>query len=251
MPNAFSGSIAVSIEVALSEVLQGIGEIHGLLACGDEALIFSYQTKNLLGTTGEEQVVHIPYSEVQDVVYKNYVVAAKLTLRPKRLRVMDRMPGASRDKMVFKVKREDRRRADKLVTCIKHKLYEAYAVEMDSIPFQLASTAMGAKEHSGLLYLDDEFLVFEVQSGISGLSKNDEQIIKIEPSALVTIMVEQGLVKDTLYVQPKKETLLAVMPGSNKEVLKLSIAKRYRAATEDLVQRLEQQSSDPQPRITE
>lgn len=226
-------------------MLQGIGEINGLLSCGDEALIFSYQKKNMLGMSGEEEVLHIPYQEIQDAVYKNNIFLAKLTLRPKRLRVMEEMPGSSREKMVFTVKREDRKRADKLVAYIKYKLYEAYADEVDSIPFQLADTGMGLREHSGLLYLDDEFLVFEVQSGITGGRKDDQQVIKIEPSALVSMRLEQGLVKDTLYVQPKKETLLSVMPGNYKDTLKLSIAKRYREAAENLVQRVAHRAADP------
>jgi hypothetical protein len=238
-------SIAVSVEVAVTDVLQGIGEINGLLSCGDEALIFSYQKKNMLGMSGEEEVLHISYQEIQDAVYKNNLFLAKLTLRPKRLRVMEEMPGSSREKMVFTVKREDRKRADKLVAYIKYKLYEAYADEVDSIPFQLADTGMGLREHSGLLYLDDEFLVFEVQSGITGGRKDDQQVIKIEPSALVSMRLEQGLVKDTLYVQPKKETLLSVMPGNYKDTLKLSIAKRYREAAENLVQRVAHRAADP------
>ena len=238
-------SIAVSVEVSVTEVLQGTGEINGLLSCGDEALVFSYQKKNILGMSGDEEVVHISYQDIQDVVYKNNIFLAKLTLRPKRLRIMEEMPGASREKMVFSVKREDRKRADKLVAYIKYKLYEAYADEVDSVPFQLADTSMGLKEHSGLLYLDDEFLVFEVQSGISGGSKSDQQIVKIEPNALVSLRLEHGMVKDTLYVQPKKKTLLSVMPGCYKDALKLSIAKRYREAAQDLVQRVEQRASDP------
>lgn len=225
--------------------MQAIGEINGLLSCERDALIFSYQTKNWLGTSGEEKVVRIAYEDIQDVVYKNNIFLSKLTLRPKRLRVMEEMPGASREKMVFTVKREDRKRADKLVTYIKYKLYEVYADEVDSIPFQLADTSMGLKEHNGLVYLDAEFLVFEVQSGISGGRKDDQKIIKIEPSALVSLRLEHGMVKDTLYVQPKKETLLSVMPGSYKDTLKLSIAKRYRDAAEALVQRVAQRASDP------
>jgi len=106
---------------------------------------------------------------------------------------------------------------------------------MTSIPFQLPDINLGLTEISGMVYLEEEFLVFEVETALLGEFGEEEQVIKVEPSALETIRLEHGVFRDRLCIRPKKREFLRVMPGTYKEELKLKVWRKYRAAVEQLV----------------
>ena len=82
---------------------------------------------------------------------------------------------------------------------------------MNSIPFELPD--VGLQEIRGKLYLDQEFLVFEVQVALIGEFNKEFQTIKIEPGALKEIHLDRGVIKDRLCIRPKKSDLLTAMPG--------------------------------------
>lgn len=239
MTNASNKILPVSVEVSAEEVLGGTTEINGTVTYTDEVIEFAYYTKFLVREDEEEQHLRIPVDRIREVKYKSSVISAKVILLPKRLDIMKEMPGASRDKIVFHIKREDRSDAEVFVSFLKHRLYQLGETGMESIPFQLEDTNMGLTEHRGLLYLDDEFLVFEIQSGLSGMSKGERQTIKIEPAALASVRFNQGGIKDTIYIRPKKEALLRAIPGDYETEVKLKIAKRNRQAAERFVNHLQ------------
>lgn len=111
---------------------------------------------------------------------------------------------------------------------------------MPTIPFQLPDIHYGLTEIKGTVYLDEEFLVLEVQTALFGEFEQEYQIIKIEPRALRDIRLERGLFKDRLRLWPKKDTLLNVMPGEHRVELKLKIWNRYRDEAEALVEQVRQ-----------
>ncbi len=227
-------SIPVSVEVSAAEVLQGIFEINGILSSQDDAVEFSYRTKTLIRQGGNVETIRIPLEKLQEIKFKGGLIVSKIRLLPKSLDVMDGMPGAESAVMVFRVKRAAKRNARRFVADLKNRLYALGETGMESIPFQLPDTNMGTTENSGLVYLDDEFLVFDLQSGLAGLTKNVSRTIKIEPAALVDVRFVQGRIKDALYIRPKKSELLEAMPGDHEVEVKLKIAKRHRRAAERL-----------------
>lgn len=233
-------SIRVSVDVSVNEVFSGTTEIVGTLSYADEALDFSYHTKNMLGQVSEYHELRIPLDKIQEVVFKKGMVLTKFILRPKRLDIMAEMPGEDREKMTFQVKRADREIAETLAVFLERKLHEIDATDAGSVPFQLPDTNMGFTENSGLLYLEDEFLVFDINSGLQGIVKGDGQIIKIEVQALAAVRRVHGTMKDALYIRPKKPQLLDVVPGEHETEVKLKVPKAHREALDQLVAHIEQ-----------
>ena len=106
---------------------------------------------------------------------------------------------------------------------------------MRPIPFQLPDLHGGLTEIKGNLYLDDEFLVFDLETALLGEFDKEHQVIKIEPRALAEIRLDPGVFRDRLCVRPKKRDLLTAMPGTYGTELVLKIWTRHRARAEHLV----------------
>lgn len=232
-------SIRVAIEVSVNEVFNGVTEIIGTLAYKEDGLDFSYHTKNLMGQVADYGESFISLDKIQEVVFKKGMVTTKLILRPKRLDIMQEIPGEDREKIVFSVKRADRDEAETLATFLQRRLHEIDATEAGSVPFQLPDTNMGFTENSGLMYLEDEFLVFDINSGLQGITQNDSQIVKIEVQALAAVRRVHGTMKDTLFIKPKKSQLLQVMPGEHETEVKLKVPKEHREALDQLIEQID------------
>lgn len=104
---------------------------------------------------------------------------------------------------------------------------------MTSIPFTLPD--MGLTEVKGLILLDDEFLVFELETALMGEFNKDTHTVKIEPAALQAVYLDHGLVRDQLCIRPKKRDLLDAMPGKYAGELRLKVWRKYRRDAEALV----------------
>lgn len=105
---------------------------------------------------------------------------------------------------------------------------------MNGIPFQLPD--IGLREIHGTVYLDDEFLVFEVEDAFIGEFDKEHMVIKVEPAALSDIRLDRGIIRDRLYIQPKKRDLLTVMPGTYSQALPLKVWNTQRRRAERLVE---------------
>lgn len=105
---------------------------------------------------------------------------------------------------------------------------------MSGIPFQLPD--IGLREINGTVYLDDEFLVFEVEDAFIGEFDKEHMVIKVEPAALADIRLDRGIIRDRLYIRPKKRDLLTVMPGTYGEALPLKMWNTQRPRAERLVE---------------
>ena len=230
--------IEVTIEVTAAEVLEGKTEIHGSLGHDDECFELVYYSKKLLGGTTEEEKLRIPLKDIQEVKVKKGAVNTKVVLFPKTLSLIREIPGSHSNKLVFKVKRSDRKYVEQFVGSLRRAIFDAAEEGLDSVPFQLEDTNMGLTENFGLLYMEDEFLVFDLQSGLKGVTRWKRQLVKVEPKAINGIRLRHGKLKDTLLIKPKKNKLLQVIPGDHKIEVKLKIKKKHRSEAERLVQRV-------------
>ena len=105
---------------------------------------------------------------------------------------------------------------------------------MDRIPFTLPDINYGLTEITGFLYLEQEFLVFEVETAVFGEFDKEQRIIKVEPSALEAVYLERGWLKDQLLIRPKKRELLEALPGDFASEVPLKIKRKHRRKTERL-----------------
>ncbi len=112
------------------------------------------------------------------------------------------------------------------------------------IPFQLPD--IGFREISGKLYLDDEFLVFEVQDALMGEFDIEQQVIKVELGAIKEMRLERRFIRDRLYIWPKNRELLKVMPGKYLGELCLKIWSKHRGEIERLLEDVERRQEQEQ-----
>ncbi len=108
----------------------------------------------------------------------------------------------------------------------------------DRIPFHLPELKGGIVEAKGVMYLEDEFLVFEVESAVFGEFDKKKKLIKIEPRALEDVHYERRLIVDRLYIEPKEGELLEAMPGDFLSEVVLKIWVNHRSDAEALVSEL-------------
>jgi hypothetical protein len=121
-----------------------------------------------------------------------------------------------------------------------HPDYASIGRAMGNIPFNLPDIHYGMTEIKGAVYLEEVFLVLEVQTVLFGEFEQEYHVVKIEPRALRDVRLERGIFKDKLCLWPKENTLLNVVPGIHRVELKLKIWNKYRPEAERLVEQVRQ-----------
>lgn len=104
---------------------------------------------------------------------------------------------------------------------------------MERIPFEIHDSR--GHKVGGLLFLEDEFLVFDLQVRRWGLVKQPPETVKAELKVIERITFEQGFFGDRILVVPRRIELLDAIPGDHKGEVHLKIAKRYRSDAQDFV----------------
>lgn len=110
------------------------------------------------------------------------------------------------------------------------------------IPFSLPDD--GLEEIGGLVWLDDGFLVIDLEAKFLGLGKGERKTIKVAPTALHDVILAHGLIRDKLRILPKQIDLLEAMPGKHPREVVLRIYRKHRPWTEDLVDELREWIDD-------
>lgn len=232
-----SASLPVTVDLALAEVARGTFSIVGTVSLeeqGEEAaLCFTYEERGRRGAPRAQRTLRVPLADVQDAT----LTARRLVVRPRRRDLLEHMPGTDTNAFVFKVDLADRARAQAFVARLRSALPPG---RPPSIPFSLAADGFGLTEAKGFLYLEADFLVFDVGTGLPGGAEKEQRIVKVEPAALAEVRLDRGLLRDTLYVRPKRPDLLEALPGRHAEALKLHVQRRHRAEAEQLVYAVQQ-----------
>ncbi|MEZ4702924.1 MAG: hypothetical protein R2834_21505 [Rhodothermales bacterium] len=224
--------------MSASDVLKGIAEINGLLEATEETVDFVYRTKSLLGELSEVLRVPMPLDDLRDVEYVKTAIGARLVFKPRRLEILDLLPGEHTREVVFKVRRGDRAEADRLAAYLKYRLYEQNVGD-DVVPFTLPDKGMGLIHVNGLAYLEDEFLVLEVMERTAVGTTEEHHVIKIELKALLRVQYNPGVLKDVLTVRPKGRELFDALPGKSDVEVELTVRRRHREAGEALTRRVQ------------
>lgn len=104
---------------------------------------------------------------------------------------------------------------------------------MASVPFKIPDDH--GHEISGLVYIEDEYLVFEVKVVKWSMFKQPTETIKAEMTVVDSIRLDTGIFGDSIYIVPKRSDLLDAVPGTHKGELRLKISKRYKQQAQELV----------------
>ena len=110
---------------------------------------------------------------------------------------------------------------------------------MRSVPFQISEVHGGLTEGHGVAYVEDEYLVLEVQTALLGLFKRDAETYHIDLTDLDTVRYRRGLWKDKLRLRTRPLDALDGVPGVQKGELCLHIARRHRDELDVLLDRLD------------
>lgn len=235
-------SVPAFVDVSVSEIVSGITEIKGELRYEDQALVFDYRTRNLLGKEVGEETLLLPLDQLQNVELKQQVPGLKILVHPRRLVTFEYVEGVSRNEIIFRVRYKHRKQAARLVDRVQQLLSEMGQEAINRIPFKLPDANFGMTEIKGFLSLHETLLELRVLSGIPGNTVKKQQVIRIEPRALEAIRLEQGVIQDLLFIRPKTRELFRALPGryDDKEELQLKIGKQHHTAAADLVDAVQQ-----------
>jgi len=105
---------------------------------------------------------------------------------------------------------------------------------MDRIPFTLPED--GLREITGFVYFDGEFVVLDVRSKLLGLLDEQRDVIKVALTAIRSVRLKTGLVRDKVVIRPRKFDLLVAVPGDHDREVALRTKRRHRDRAEDLVE---------------
>lgn len=114
---------------------------------------------------------------------------------------------------------------------------------MPVIPFTISHDH--GHEISGLLSLEEEFVVFDVRVKKWGLFDEPPEKVKAEFGLIDTIRLDRGIFKDHIFIIPKRSDLLKAVPGTHRGELKLKVAKRYWEQAQKLVEEVVERKRRP------
>ena len=110
---------------------------------------------------------------------------------------------------------------------------------MHSVPFQISEVHGGLTEGHGVAYVDDEYLVLEVQTSFLGMFKRDPRTYRIDLTDLESVRYRRGLWKDKLRLRTLTLDVLDPIPGVQKGELCLHFARKHRPGVDVLLDRLD------------
>ena len=118
---------------------------------------------------------------------------------------------------------------------------------MPTIPFEVQE--QGGRAIAGLLFVEEGFLVFDLQEGKCGIfRRRAPEKVKAELGLIDHIHLSPGLLTDSLYIVPRRSDLLKAIPGTHKGELRLRVAKRHREQAQTLVAEVLEQLHDRRTR---
>src|SRR5690606_26832025 len=97
----------------------------------------------------------------------------------------------------------------------------------------------GFSEAAGLIYVDDEELVIEIEMKWLSLFRRPPQVYRFDLVDLDAVRYKKGFRNDRLTLRTRPMETLAEVPGVSEGELCLLVARKDRAALEDLLDRLD------------
>ena len=110
---------------------------------------------------------------------------------------------------------------------------------MESVPFRVREVHGGFSEAAGVLYVEDEELVIEVETKLLSLFRRPPQVHRLDLVDLDRIRYKKGLRNDRLTLRTRPMEVLAGVPGVSEGELCLLVGRKDRAALDRLLDRLD------------
>ena len=221
-----SESIPVTIEVSISDMLVGVFEIKGSLTIHPDRLELRYSEVRIFGSERARSRVDLGHDDVRDVVVKEWPWGNRIVIYPKRLTAFSELPGESHDRVVLRARRRHRARLRSAIAGFTAELRDREEYDIPGLPFSLPDA--GISEVKGGLYLESDYLVLEVVSGLPGVTRSRTRRVEIALEAVESIRFESGLRKDSIFLDCGARMLEAI-PGHHAGELRMRISRRHRS----------------------
>lgn len=245
MPDA-SLHLAATTDVAIPELLQGTTGYWVDLDLDGDVLRITYRPQGLRARTSDPVVLSLALDDLQAAELKRRPRHDRLVLHPRRLGPIEAAPGPRRLDLPFRVAPRHRAQAEAFVGALRQG-WAKRPPGQRSMRFSLPQGDSGLTESIGLCTLDDEHLILDVLTGLSGGTQKELQIVKVEPGALAAVELETGLLRDRLVLEPRTTALFDALPGRHKNVVTLRLPRRCRADAEHLVYALRRRRAALRP----
>jgi hypothetical protein len=229
--------IPISIEVAISDMISGVFEINGSLTILPDRLVLRYAGVGLTGRVRDRSEVDLGHDDVRDVVLKERPWGLRVVIHPKRLSAFADLPGESHDRVVLRAKRRYRAHLRQALVKFTEELRDREEYDIPGIPFSLPD--VGVAEVKGVLYLESDYLMLEVVSGLPGVTRSRTRRVEVAIEAIGHIRFEKGLRKDSIFLDCGEE-LLDVIPGRHAGELRMRVSRRHRPDASLLVKVVEE-----------
>lgn len=105
---------------------------------------------------------------------------------------------------------------------------------MAYVPFQMEGTHAGFGRCDGVAKLEDDHLVFEVQSKVAGIMKTELKVVRVPLSDVSKIEYDGGFFSSNLQVVFKSMSYTQDFPRSEGSSVTLELKRRDRKAAQEL-----------------
>lgn len=122
-----------AVPFEIPTVNQGFRVAKGLVNLEGESLAFEFEvTDAFIGIlTSDVQDVRLPLSELQSVEYKKGWFSSKIVIEVRSIKTLRDIPGTEMTECILKIKRKDRKDAEKLVSKTRLVMSEIKLKDLD------------------------------------------------------------------------------------------------------------------------
>ena len=230
-------TVSASIEPSFSDVMQVVFKITGELSYDavGEKLTFNYRRSGFFRRTGGTETWSVNLQDIREIRSRGVGTEARIRVAPRTLSVLEGLPGDNRAAVVFRVPRADRKIARQIVDAVAEVLADQQEYEVAGVPFRIPDLDSGLKEVRGVMYLEPEVLVLDIESGFSGISRPDRHTVKLETSVIAGFDVTHGLAYDRIAIRLSDQSHFERLPWPIVGKLVLRTGRRNRRETDSIV----------------
>lgn len=101
---------------------------------------------------------------------------------------------------------------------------------MDSIPFSISDVYGGFAETFGIIRLDKDAVVLELQTqdSLLGVIKSDIKVRRLPFNEIETVTYKRGVFKPSIVIRARNLRTLENIPGADSGEVKIRFARKYR-----------------------
>jgi hypothetical protein len=104
----------------------GYAEVRGLLHIKNDGILLEFEHDNhgMRYIAAGLDDVNLPYEEVESIIYRKKWIGAEIHIQSTSIRTLENVPGSEQGRCTLKIKRKDRKEAERAVSKARVELSE-------------------------------------------------------------------------------------------------------------------------------